>query len=917
MEESNEKNTENEISERQRKIAHFFKNKISLIVYAALFLLLWINLQIRTMPMRLLSATGKPGLWDIARDTWTLGPDLDPFLFLRYAKEIIETGAISVVDFMRYMPLGYRTAEETQLLPYMIAYLHKFINIFSSASIEYSAVIFPVVASVFMVIGFFLLVRRIFQQKGEKTANAIALVGTALLIVLPSLLTRTIAGIPEKESAGFGLMFFALYFFLCSWNAKSIRNAIILAVVAGASTGAMGLVWGGVTFVYASMVIAGLVAFIFEKVGIKELSSYGIWIFSSMIFWIPFTERVSMGDFLTSATTGGTIIVFFFMLTYYLISETRLKNISILNNEKIRRLPKTLTAIAISAAALVILASIFLGPRVIPRMAESVVEDLLRPYEDRLAFTVAENKQPFFTDWKESMGPVFKSIPLLFWLFFAGSILLLYELVKSLEKKETILIMVAYMYFLIALIFSRSSPSGIFNGENNISLLFYISGYAVLALAFGYLFYKRHKNNNFEVFRSFNFNYILVFGLAFIGIIAGRSAIRLVMILTAVATIAVAYLAVESIRKARNTKEDTAKVFAIVVAAIVVISTIYTFYVYYEVSKASAGAYIPSAYTWQWQNAMQWVRNSTPENAIFTHWWDYGYWIQSMGERATVLDGGNAISYWNHLMGRHVLTGTEENKALEFMYAHNVSYLLIDSTDIGKYPAYAMIGSDENYDRQSFIPTLIQDGKSTQETKNETIFVYRTGIGLDEDLIIKENGQEVFLPAGQAVIGAVLLHIKNSTEVSKAEAIAVYQGKQYSLKLKYVYFNDKLIKFEDGIESGVFVFPLLTLQGNGVQINNVGAMLYLSKRTVNSGVARYYLFGQESENIKLAHSEDAFVVKQLKVQGADINDFVFLNGQGFLGPIKIWKVSYPSNIATNPEYLKKEFPSEAIRVARK
>ena len=54
-------------------------------------------------------------------------------------------------------------------------------------------------------------------------------------------------------------------------------------------------------------------------------------------------------------------------------------------------------------------------------------------------------------------------------------------------------------------------------------------------------------------------------------------------------------------------------------------------------------------------------------NAVFGHWRDYGYWVQTLGERATVLDGGNAKSYWNHLMGRYALTGTSNKEALEFL----------------------------------------------------------------------------------------------------------------------------------------------------------------------------------------------------------------------------------------------------------
>lgn len=39
-----------------------------------------------------------------------------------------------------------------------------------------------------------------------------------------------------------------------------------------------------------------------------------------------------------------------------------------------------------------------------------------------------------------------------------------------------------------------------------------------------------------------------------------------------------------------------------------------------------------------WLNALDWIKNNTPKDAVFASWWDYGYWIATMGERATLAD---------------------------------------------------------------------------------------------------------------------------------------------------------------------------------------------------------------------------------------------------------------------------------------
>src|SRR3989304_9105341 len=102
------------------------------------------------------------------------------------------------------------------------------------------------------------------------------------------------------------------------------------------------------------------------------------------------------------------------------------------------------------------------------------------------------------------------------------------------------------------------------------------------------------------------------------------------------------------------------------------------------------------------------VRGNTVEGSVFVHWWDYGYWVQSIGGRPTVADGGHAVTYWPHLIGRYVLTTPFPEAALSFMKSHGVSYLLIDPTDLGKYGAYSGIGSDEGgQDRISQIPVML------------------------------------------------------------------------------------------------------------------------------------------------------------------------------------------------------------------
>ena len=42
--------------------------------------------------------------------------------------------------------------------------------------------------------------------------------------------------------------------------------------------------------------------------------------------------------------------------------------------------------------------------------------------------------------------------------------------------------------------------------------------------------------------------------------------------------------------------------------------------------------------TTDWNDSLEWIKNNTPENAVIASWWDYGYWIQTKADRATLAD---------------------------------------------------------------------------------------------------------------------------------------------------------------------------------------------------------------------------------------------------------------------------------------
>jgi len=46
-----------------------------------------------------------------------------------------------------------------------------------------------------------------------------------------------------------------------------------------------------------------------------------------------------------------------------------------------------------------------------------------------------------------------------------------------------------------------------------------------------------------------------------------------------------------------------------------------------------------------WPDAMQWLRENTPEDAVIASWWDYGYWISTLAERKTLADNSTVLDW--------------------------------------------------------------------------------------------------------------------------------------------------------------------------------------------------------------------------------------------------------------------------------
>ncbi len=153
-----------------------------------------------------------------------------------------------------------------------------------------------------------------------------------------------------------------------------------------------------------------------------------------------------------------------------------------------------------------------------------------------------------------------------------------------------------------------------------------------------------------------------------------------------------------------------------------------------------------------WTDNLDYMEENTPEDSVILSWWDYGYHFQSIGERASVADGGNSAYYAS---GEKInypladfLTSTDPNNESnkEFLEKHSVDYIVLDETMIGKYSAVSQIHNRDNSKFNSMIQMSSSGDitSSSQRDGNETVVRFRDGrTGLGAYVPIETPSMEV------------------------------------------------------------------------------------------------------------------------------------------------------------------------------
>ena len=828
----------------------------------------------------LIRLKGLPNLVDRATNTYIpLG--VDPFVFLRYARELLANGNLAAVDMLRYFPDGYTQIGEFSLLTHFIVSLYKFLHVFNpTVTLEYVHILYPAIVFPFTLLFFFFLTRKLFNAK-------VGLLATAYLAVSPIILERTLAGFSDKESLAFFLLILAFYFYISALKTSNQPRSIVLGLLAGIVTGLMGLTWGGYQFVLLIFALLTLIQLIMDNLPLKDLSVYAAWSVVTYFILTIFSGKFGFFNFFIIHIHSLTYLVLIAGILTHLLKKYNPLHIK----EKLHhKLPLGLFTFLITSL-LCLIGILLVGFDFFVYVIRDQLTTLISPYSaTRWGITVSESKQPFLKEIIHRFGLLF------FVLLLTGAIVLFYNLVKHLKKYRTKLTF-SFSLFVLLFFFSRYSRESLLNGANTLSIFLYLGSLLcfILGLSIFFIYLYRKRPEDYQMLLQFDKFYLFVLIWFIIKFVAARSAIRLLIVFSLPTAIIVACLLVTSFEYALKQKRKTIKYLGIFAILLAILSPITPGTLAYHASSSLERSenYKPP-YTIQWQVAMDWVKKNTPEDAVFMHWWDYGYWVQTGGERATVSDGGNvggaAVNYFT---ARNVLTSPNEEDALAFMKAKQADHLLFISDDVQKYRVFATIGSDLEMDRETQIDFFHLNPAKTQEVRENTIYTYEgTARPLYSDFVYQDT---FFTKLNTGVIGfSVPISSSEDGEliISRPSVHLASNNKEHVVPVNCLVFEGHKAIFEaDGLDACLVVIPH---DQNGL-IDPKGSLIYVPPKAKDSLLARLYIYEEELANFELVYSDAVKV------------PLTFYNGF-FAGPLKIWEVTLPENIEVDPMLNEKDLP---------
>ncbi|MBR9681308.1 MAG: hypothetical protein GOV00_00750, partial [Candidatus Altiarchaeota archaeon] len=181
-------------------------------------------------------------------------------------------------------------------------------------------------------------------------------------------------------------------------------------------------------------------------------------------------------------------------------------------------------------------------------------------------------------------------------------------------------------------------------------------------------------------------NELLLGSIVGAGIYGGFSAIRIFSFTAVGVSLGAAFI----ISKLLENKEIMIKVSGVLMLGLAL-------YLIYPGTMGSMNVAKSTSLTTDWFENLKWAEFNIPAGEPLVTWWDYGYWIQTIGNTTSLGDGANMAPGYrlNWRTGNFFATGNYTN-ATDWFNGWDLKYVTIDYAMLPKFFAYSTLGGVSN-----------------------------------------------------------------------------------------------------------------------------------------------------------------------------------------------------------------------------
>ena len=118
-----------------------------------------------------------------------------------------------------------------------------------------------------------------------------------------------------------------------------------------------------------------------------------------------------------------------------------------------------------------------------------------------------------------------------------------------------------------------------------------------------------------------------------------------------------------------------------------------------------------------WPDTLNWIKNNTPKDSVVASWWDYGYWIQTLGDRKTLADNATIDTERIAAIARMFLSSPDDAwKMLHDMGANYVLVYVVGQKFVSNgQELYVLGGGGDESKKQWFIKIAGEDSSKFLE----------------------------------------------------------------------------------------------------------------------------------------------------------------------------------------------------------